>query len=211
MSAPQICRRLALALALIGFAGGSVPVVLAADEAKPVKPALASKDKPSVGSSKGGLLGARVDSDEPIEITSDTLEVKQNEQLAVFRGKVDAIQGTMRLRADRLTVHYRENKEDPKQPGISKIEADGNVFVSSPGETASGARGVYYVDRSRIDLFDNVVLTQGNNVLKGQRLEMNLATGESKVAGEGGRVRGVFVPEKKTEQSDSTKPSQKKN
>ena len=146
------------------------------------------------------FIGTRTDSSAPIEIVADTLEVKQKEQLAIFRGNVDALQDDMRLRADTLIVHYRENKENPDQPGISKIEAEGNVFVSSPKETAKGARGVYDVDRAHIDLVGGVVLTQGENVVRSDRIEMNLATGESKVAsgGEGGgRVHGLFVPEKK--------------
>ena len=153
------------------------------------------------------FVGTRTDSSAPIEIVADTLEVKQREQLAIFRGNVDALQDDMRLRADTLIVHYRENKENPDQPGISKIEAEGNVFVSSPKETAKGTRGVYDVDRSRIDLVGGVVLTQGENVVRGDRLEMNLATGESKVAsGEGGgRVRGLFVPDKKGDASPQKK------
>lgn len=149
--------------------------------------------------SSAPFIGTRTDSSAPIEIVADTLEVKQKEQLAIFRGNVDALQDDMRLRADTLIVHYRENKENPDQPGISKIEAEGNVFVSSPKETAEGARGIYDVDRSRIDLVGGVVLTQGENVVRGERLEMNLATGESKVASSdgGGRVRGLFVPDKK--------------
>jgi lipopolysaccharide assembly outer membrane protein LptD (OstA) len=97
--------------------------------------------------------------------------------------------------------------EHPAQPAIAKIEAEGNVFVSSPKETAKGERGVYDVDRSRIDLVGGVVLTQGENVVRGDQLEMNLATGESKVtsAQGGGRVRGLFVPEKKGEASSKKK------
>jgi len=199
--------RLAVALALLGLTAAP----LYAAEATAAPKADSAKPKPGASDAGRSLLGSRASTDEPIEITADTLEVKQKDQLAVFRGKVDAVQGDMRLRADELTVHYRENKEDADQPGISKIEAIGNVFVSSPRETAQGARGTYDVDNSRIDLFDNVVLTQGKNVLKGQKLEMNLATGESKVVGQGGRVRGLFVPDKKAEADDAKAPSQKKN
>jgi len=157
--------------------------------------------------SSAPFIGTRTDSSAPIEIVADTLEVKQSEQLAIFRGNVDALQDDMRLRADTLIVHYRENKENPDQPGISKIEAEGSVFVSSPKETAKGERGVYDVDRSRIDLVGGVVLTQGENVVRGDQLEMNLATGESKVKSTqgGGRVRGLFVPDKKGDASSKKK------
>ncbi|MEE8173062.1 MAG: lipopolysaccharide transport periplasmic protein LptA [Alphaproteobacteria bacterium] len=142
------------------------------------------------------------DSQAPIEITADTLEVLQSENLAIFRGDVDAIQGDMLLRADVLVVHYRDNKETPDQPGISRIDVEGNVFVSSPNETAQGARGVYDVDNAKIWLTGQVVLTQGDNVIQGEQLELDLATGKSKVLsavsvdGKRERVRGLFVPKK---------------
>lgn len=143
------------------------------------------------------------DTELPIEIVADTLEVRQSENLAIFEGDVDAVQGDMVLRADALTVHYRDNKENPDQPGISRIDAKGHVFVSSPAETAQGNTGVYDVDNSMIHLAGDVILTQGGNVIQGERLEMNLATGKSRVmsaAGANGsteRVRGLFVPENK--------------
>jgi len=142
------------------------------------------------------------DSGAPIEITADTLEVRQSENLAIFRGDVDAIQGDMLLKADMLIVHYRDNKESPDEPGISQIDAEGNVFVSSPNETAQGARGIYDVDNKKIWLTGQVVLTQGDNIIQGEQLELDLVTGKSKVLsavnedGERERVRGLFVPKK---------------
>jgi len=142
------------------------------------------------------------DSQAPIKITADTLEVRQTENLAIFRGDVDAIQGDLLLKANMLIVHYRDNKETPDQPGISQIDAEGNVFVSSPNETAQGERGIYDVDNKKIWLTGNVVLTQGENIIQGEQLELDLATGQSKVfsaASESGkreRVRGLFVPKK---------------
>ena len=193
-----------LALGLLGSA--LLTQTLAAETVEPAPEPKRSSSAP--------FVGTRTDTTLPIEITADTLEVKQNQQLAVFRGKVDAVQGEMRLRADQLVVHYRDNKETPDQPGISKIEADGNVFVSSPTETGKGSRGVYDVDRARIDLVGDVVLTQGQNVVKGDTLEMNLTTGESKVASgvsDGGRVKGLFVPKKKPATEENDASSQKKN
>lgn len=147
-------------------------------------------------------IAAGHDSDLPIEITADTLEVRQTESLAIFRGEVDAVQGDMLLRADVLVVHYRDNEENPEQPGISRIDAEGNVFVSSPDETAQGERGVYDVDNQKIELAGDVVLTRGDNVIKGQQLELDLETGKSQVLstvgpdGKRERVRGLFVPQK---------------
>jgi lipopolysaccharide export system protein LptA len=154
--------------------------------------------------------GLSQDSDLPIEITADSLEVLQDQKIATFAGNVDAVQGDMVLSADRLRVYYggddRTAAPGPAGTGsIRRIEADGNVLMSSPRETAQGNAGVYDVTSSRVTLDGEVVLTRGDNVIRGQRLEVDLASGRSRVfaavpSTAGGtppqRVRALFTPEK---------------
>ena len=143
-------------------------------------------------------FGQSYDTSLPIEITADSLEVDNQRQMATFRGNVDAAQGEMNLRADQLTVYYRS--ESNHQNSIRLIEAEGNVFLSSPTEMAQGDKGVYNLDADTIELVGSVVLTRGNNVIRGDRLYMNLATGQSKVvsdtvaSGGQGRVKALFAP-----------------
>jgi lipopolysaccharide export system protein LptA len=146
------------------------------------------------------------DSTLPIEITADSLEVMQNQQVATFLGNVDAVQGDLVLTSDQLRVHYRGGGES--EPGVTagsirRIEAMGNVFMSSPEETAQGDFGVYDVDGALLTLEGSVVLTRAENVVRGARLEIDLATGRSQMfaavpstaGGEPGqRVKAVFVP-----------------
>ncbi len=131
----------------------------------------------------------------PIEITADSLEVKQKEQLAVFRGNVDAIQGGMRLTASEIWVRYRPESKGEAQGTISLINASGQVRFSTPSETAQGDSGVYDVDGQVITLTGSVVLTRGGSVIRGEKLVLDLATGQSKIESTG-RVRGLFVPKK---------------
>ena len=149
-------------------------------------------------------------SDLPIEITADSLEVLQNQKIATFTGNVDAVQGDMVLSADRLRVYYGGDDQNgapgPAGTGsIRRIEADGNVLMSSPRETAQGDAGVYDVASSQVTLDGAVVLTRGDNVIRGQRLQVDLASGRSRVfaavpSTEGGtppqRVRALLTPEK---------------
>ena len=135
------------------------------------------------------------DSKLPIEITADSLEVKQNEQLAVFRGHVDAKQGKMRLTANEVWVRYRPESDGESQGTISQINATGGVVFSTPSETARGDTGVYDVDDQVITLTGSVVLTRGGSVIRGEKLVLNLATGQSKIESTQ-RVRGLFQPKK---------------
>ena len=143
-------------------------------------------------------IGQGYDTSLPIEITADSLEVRQEEQIAVFRGNVDAVQGDLNLRADELTVYYRTGDENGNS--VRLIEAHGNVFLSSPTEMAQGENGVYNVDADTVELTGTVVLTRGETVIRGDRLEMDLATGRSRVLSGGvetggeGRVKALFVP-----------------
>jgi lipopolysaccharide export system protein LptA len=161
----------------------------------------------------GGPLTAqslRHDSSLPIEITADRLEVLQQQQLATFSGNVDAVQGDLVLSADQLRVYY-DQADAPAGAAaagggraIRRIEAVGNVFVTSPRETAAGEFGIYDVATSLITLEGQVVLTQDDNVIRGQRLEVDLASGRSQVfaavpsaegGGPGERVRAIFTPQ----------------
>ena len=158
---------------------------------------------PSMAKSQISDDGNLNQSNEPIEITADSLEVKQSENLAIFRGDVDAVQGNMLLRADQLFVHYRKDNDTSDEPGIARIDAEGNVFISSPDETAQGAKAIYSVDDQKIWVSGHVILTQGDNIIEGDQLELDLKSGESRVlskktgAGGGKRVRGVFIPKKR--------------
>lgn len=148
----------------------------------------------------------RLSTNAPIEINADTLEVFQEENRAVFSGHVVAIQDQVRLKSDTMNVFYKSSgdgkSQSSEQGAIQKIEVTGNVFLSTPQETASGERGIYDVEHQMIYLNNNVVLTRDKNVLKGSKLTYNLATGKSEIIGgvdikkDGqGRVRALFVPD----------------
>jgi lipopolysaccharide export system protein LptA len=170
----------------------------------------------------GATPGDKYDTKLPVEISSDSLEVLQHENKAIFKGNVIAVQGQLRLKSDVMTVHYRQKKDEGTKPPepkpqpapgtpaaanamgtISKIDVDGHVFMASPEESAQGDKGDYDVDAKTIHLFGgNVILTRDKNILRGTALEYNLETGRSLltngnnvVTGKSdGRVRGVFVP-----------------
>jgi len=149
----------------------------------------------------------------PVEVTSDKLEVLQAQNKAIFKGNVVAVQGEVKLKADSMTVYYSKKSDGTKKPGeegaIQKIDAAGNVFLTTQEETASGASGTYDVEHHEIRLNGEVVLTRGKNVLKGNTLVYNFDSGKSVLTGGGNaggkgkqRVRALFVPEK----NDKVKP-----
>lgn len=149
--------------------------------------------------------GFKHDSSQPIKISADALEVRQNEQIAVFTGAVDARQGDVRMQAQRLTVTYDPEAEDTSQSGaIRNVRAEGDVFISSTDSTASGNWADYDVATGNITMGDIVTLTQGtgatSNVIGGNSLTINLNSGVAQMqgrvssSGQPGRVEMILNP-----------------
>jgi lipopolysaccharide export system protein LptA len=135
--------------------------------------------------------GFKHDSSKPIEIVSDSLEVRQAENLAIFEGTVEAAQDTLRLTADKVTVSYGEAEGDAETGAIRRMVAEGDVFLSNGSETAEGEWGEYDVEAGMVRMRGDVVLTQGGNAIQGERLVIDMNTGTGRVEG---RVRSIFSP-----------------
>ena len=140
-------------------------------------------------------------SDAPIDLTADRLEVQDRADRAIFAGNVHVKQDDLTLDTSRLTVAYSSSGGVQ----IKRLDASGGVTVRSPSETARGAFGIYDLDRKLITLVGNVVLQRQGSQLSGQRLVIDLDSGRAIIDGgpagvgqSGGRVTGHFtVPQRR--------------
>lgn len=149
------------------------------------------------------LQGFSQNKDKPVQIEAASLEVRDKDKVATFSGNVVVTQGDTTMRCKSLLVYYdTEGKSSggmkAAQPGpggsssIKKLEAKGGVHVTQKDQTATGAEGLFDMKTNSITLSGNVLITQGQNILRGERLVVDMATGAARV--EGGRVSGVFMP-----------------
>jgi lipopolysaccharide export system protein LptA len=158
--------------------------------------------------------------DQPIHIEAATLEVHDKAKTATFSGNVQVVQGDTTMRCRSLVVFYgaaegagtakpaaaRPVAEGPATPGmpqgaqsIRRIEARGGVTVVNKDQNASGELGVYDLKTKTITLTGNVVVSQGKNVLHGERVVVDTATGNARVesgATAHDRVRALIQPGK---------------
>lgn len=126
----------------------------------------------------------------------ERIDYFQQQRMAVAVGDAVAKRGDRTIRADTLTARFTEDKTGKQQ--LSRVEADGNVVITTPNEIARSRQAVYTVANETAILTGDVKITQGRNQLNGQRAEVNLRTGVSRLlAGKGGdgRVKGIFVPQ----------------
>jgi lipopolysaccharide export system protein LptA len=157
------------------------------------------------------LQGFSQNRDQPVHIEAKTLEVRDKDKVATFSGDVRVKQGDTNLRCKSLVVVYEQNDEagakgktlQAANPGpggqqrIKRLEARGGVVVTQKDQTATGESGLFDMKSNTVTLVGNVVMTQGQNVLRGERLVVDLTSGVSKVeSGKNGqgRVQGLFLP-----------------
>lgn len=141
------------------------------------------------------------DSQQPVDVDADHLEVLGRQDRAVFSGNVRVRQGDLAINASRMRVAYRNIPGQGLE--VQRIDGDGGVQVRSPSEHARGDFAIYDLDKRLITLIGSVSLTRGDTLVKGQRLVMDLKTGRSTLDGgavagpSSGRVSGRFVVPKR--------------
>jgi lipopolysaccharide export system protein LptA len=143
-------------------------------------------------------------SNAPIDVTADRIEVQDRADRAVFSGNVHVTQAELTLETPRLTVAYSGGQGGGSGVQIERLDASGGVVVHSPSETARGDIGIYDLDRKLITLLGNVQLVREQNRVNGARLVIDLDSGRAVIDGgppgvnqSGGRVTGHFtVPQR---------------
>jgi len=180
-------------------------------------PALAQAPKPAPGVMQGLVQGQS--SDQPIQIEAATLEVRDKEKIATFSGNVQVVQGDTIMKCKTLVVFYETDggRHPPARPvktspavkvppgmpqgaqSIRRIEARGGVTVVTKDQNASGDLGIFDMKANTITLTGNVLVSQGQNVMQGERVVVDMTTGVSRVeSGKAGqnRVRALIQPGK---------------
>ncbi len=157
------------------------------------------------------------DIDQPIEWEAERSELLGREDVALFIGDVHVTQGTLELSSDRLHVFY-SIVEGQTDPSVERLDVTGNVTIISPSEHVRAQWAVYDIPKRLITLGGGVKLNRGDTRLEGDRLEIDLISGVTKLDGEaadgdGARVRGRFIlpesaPAKELEQN---RPKQDKS
>ncbi|WP_117195343.1 LptA/OstA family protein [Rhizobium terrae] len=144
------------------------------------------------------LDGLKLSGDQPIQIGSDQLEIKEQEKKAYFTGNVQVVQGTTTMKAGKMTVLYTGEGASVTSgnANIDKIFLDDTVFLTSGTQQATADKGEFDMTSQTFVLSGKqVVLSEGTNVFKGCKLTVQMATGQAKLdpCG-GGRVEIMLDP-----------------
>jgi lipopolysaccharide export system protein LptA len=163
------------------------------------------------------MQGFSQNRDQPIQIEAAALEMRDKKKEATFTGNVKVVQGDTTMTSKTLVVFYDSAspaapaadakagaKAQPKAPiksatpgpggssSIKRLEAKGNVVVTQKDQVVTGETAVFDTKTNLVTMLGGVVLTQGKNVLRGDRLMVDMTTGVSRVESDSGRVQGLF-------------------
>lgn len=172
----------------------------------------------------------------PIDITADKLVGNDAKKIAIYKGNVIAVRGDFTLKTVELEVHY-SGRDDKKAPAtvaadsqqVRRILAKESVVLTSTKDQSATAKNADYdVIGGLLVLTGDVFIKQGQSVVCGQRVQINLKTGEYTVerdpnaaarinpACPQGRVSTVLYPQQrdqvlKNQKEQKDKDKQDKN
>ncbi|WP_430649379.1 LptA/OstA family protein [Bradyrhizobium uaiense] len=185
--------------------------------------ASAASAQGSMSGVPNAMQGFSQNRDQPIQIEAASLEMRDKKKEATFAGNVKVVQGDTTMTSKTLVVFYEDKstqtpapapsgtkaaaaKGAPMQsatpgPGgassIKRLEAKGNVVVTQKDQVVTGETAIFDTKTNLITMIGGgggqVVLTQCQNVLRGDRLLVDMTTGVSRVESDNGKVQGLFI------------------
>jgi lipopolysaccharide export system protein LptA len=181
--------------------------------------ATAQKNEGPKEGPKNALQGFSQNRDQPVKIQAASLEVREKDKVATFSGDVHVVNGDTELRSKSLVVFYDDDAKGQSKPqnmkaadpgpggekSIKRIEAKGGVTVVQKDQVATGESAIFNMRENTVMLNGNVVVTRGQDVLRGQRLTVDLTNGVSKMDGAGGRVDVIIDTRKPAEKAGEKK------
>ena len=181
---------------------------------------IASSDVLAQGAMTGvpnAMQGFSQNRDQPIQIEAASLEMRDKKKEATFSGNVKVVQGDTTMTSKTLVVFYDSGPSSSASPAptapkgaksasmqsatpgpggsssIKRLEARGSVVVTQKDQVVTGETAIFDPRANLITMAGGVVLTQCKNVLKGDRLKVDMTTGVSRVESDSNKVQGMFV------------------
>jgi lipopolysaccharide export system protein LptA len=163
------------------------------------------------------MQGFSQNRDQPIQIEAASLEMRDKKKEATFSGNVKVVQGDTTMTSKSLVVFYESSSGQAAPPppanskaaksapmksatpgpdgssSIKRLEARGSVVVTQKEQVVTGETAIFDTKANLITMTGGVVLTQCKNVLRGDRLLVDMTTGVSRVESDNGKVQGLFL------------------
>lgn len=145
------------------------------------------------------------DREAPMDLKAASWTGDMGTGVQIFRGNVRITQGSLKIGADKGTVHYVKGQVERAElegtpAEVIQTQDSGSVVVAR-------ARKIdYNLQRNVVVLTGGVSIDQGGNTTTGERFEYSLDSGAISGNGGSGEVHMRLLPQKKPEAKSGTVP-----
>jgi len=144
----------------------------------------------ALGEDIEGETGSTDRQQDPILIRADRMEMRRQENLALYTGHVQASQRDYRLESRRLELEW-----EPERNKVTRLVARGEVKLFTEEGTATAGLAVLDVASKAIVMTGSPRLLRGEELVEGDRIIYSIPDKKSTVlGGKGGRVKTRLVP-----------------
>ena len=116
------------------------------------------------------------DSDQPIAVEADSLEVREQDNISIYQGNVSLVQGSLEIRSDRLVIHFNDDKD------LVLMEMTGNParfrqLDEERQEMLGQARQINYTESdSMLELIEDARFSHAGDTIQSHRILINTET-----------------------------------
>ena len=136
------------------------------------------------------------DSEKPIEVEADRLEVRDDENRSIYQGNVRLVQGSLEITSDRLVIHFNDQRE------LLLMEMTGSParfrqLDDDRREMLGEARQINYTEsESMLELLQGARFSHAGDTIEGERIRIDTERNSIEAGGENAeeRVKMLIQP-----------------
>jgi lipopolysaccharide export system protein LptA len=147
------------------------------------------------------------DRSQPIHLEASRGQLDQKTGVSVYEGNVVITQGSMRLTADTVTIHVKDNNFQRMEAVGAPANLRYKPAADKPEMQGTSKRVEYDVAGAKVIMSGGARLVQGQDVFTGDRVEYDLKGDvvRARGAGDNGRIQFTIQP-RTQEPPPATKP-----
>ncbi len=136
------------------------------------------------------------DSEQPIEVEADRLEVRDEDNLSIYQGNVRLLQGSLEITSDRLVIHFNDQRE------LVLMEMTGSParfrqLDDERREMLGEAQQINYTEpESMLELLRSARFSHAGDTIEGERIRIDTERYSIEAGGEDDeqRVKMLIQP-----------------
>ena len=140
------------------------------------------------------------DSEQPISVEADNLEIRDAENISIYEGNVSLVQGSIEITSDRLVIHFDDTNE------LTMMEMTGKPArfrqLDDQGKEMRGqARRINYLEsESLLELIEEARFSHAGDTIDSNRIRINTENNSIQAGGTQSdeRVKMLIQPRQKS-------------